>query len=645
MSDKDKTKLHFELLEPGGKLQWHKQDNYAYTLESTPGSLQLNATVTPKSLPVQMGVASPIDHFVWDELVHGKKFNRCDALTLWTSHVEFDLLLYGNNDNLEKLQCSYFCTPDVDAFSTHLAYLALFEQHDITETRPTVLTDSAFVLLKRAVHQLSESMSDLNSAFNNGMTLKELLDAQTWLRNQPHVAAVLEADNVHLLNQEPFLSLPQASKHKKVLANQTIVRALLQSDLAPLHHKLIDVLPQMLIWNRYTKCCSHAQASNGRKQSFQRQHAYALDHFRSRLQTIPIPNSFLEPAGKPITLSSDPESAANDLYRAVLERYAQVAGCCSPMQRNLLALASLVTDPDISVALVTGEPGTGKENLSKAIYYGTKLRQPPRGEAEAVFLQTTAGEIEAEVRAGTARMPGQFLKERIAQKMGWFGTMRAKGPVVFIDELNKASPEFLAGMLRPLEQGGSELNTDGKPKFILAASQHIEELAKKPPQDFWTRVSHQLRVIHPLSRVSEEDAERFLRSFYFSEWWNFVARLVANEREDGQDIVEAFIGKLNHGVLEESPLCSWVRDEFLNALVPLVSRDTLSVRGVRSMVSQMSARVSWYVRFQKPLGKGQLDAQMANEVARLVNTAVQDVMAILNPARATPAGMDDPKRR
>jgi hypothetical protein len=84
-----------------------------------------------------------------------------------------------------------------------------------------------------------------------------------------------------------------------------------------------------------------------------------------------------------------------------------------------------------------------------------------------------------------------------------------------------------------------------------------------------------------------------------------------------------------------------VKDAFENTLVPLVSRDTLSVRGARSILSQVFARLSWYVRYQKPLRNPAILDDIDNELARLVNSAVQDVMAILNPARATPAGMEE----
>ena len=200
-------------------------------------------------------------------------------------------------------------------------------------------------------------------------------------------------------------------------------------------------------------------------------------------------------------------------------------------------------------------------------------------------------------------------------------------------------------MLRPLEQGETELETKGEPKYILAASQHIDDLARKPPQDFWTRISHQLRVVHPLSRVSEKDGRAFLESFFYLEWWSSIEKMIRGyDDKRARDFVGVFLGTISAGELKPSGLCNRVRDEFLNTLVPLVSRDTLSVRGARSILSQVFARISWFVRFQDPLeDPTKLDPASQNEVAKLVNSAVQDVMAILNAARATPAGMETTK--
>ncbi len=400
-------------------------------------------------------------------------------------------------------------------------------------------------------------------------------------------------------------------------------------------------LPEIVVYNRYKR---------NEEKSFDRIHIFASDPFRERLQTIPLPTNFLQDKTQ-IYFDNNYRLAFERLYRAILSRYESVAGCGSAMQRNLLTLNSLLVDKSIKAALVTGEPGTGKENLCKAIYYGNKLARPELEKAEALFVETTAVDIQSEMTKSEIT-PREILRNKLKDCLAGENARKKKpnSPVIFIDELNKARPDFLAAMLRLLEQGERELGTKGHPVYILAASQHIDDLAQKPPQDFWTRITHQLRVVHPLSRVSDKDGEAFLRSLFYSQWWMLVKNMIKDYKDSEQSsLLKNFLGTVNRRKFLPSRLCEHVEVNFLNSLVPLVSRDTLSIRGARSILSQVFARLSWHGRFEKPIGGNndsahstQRDVEM-DKVARLVNSAIQDVMAILNAARSTPAGMEDKK--
>ncbi len=553
-----KKKLHFDYLSP---LRWNVFHEHKYKLEAKHKTLMLSA----QAKTTNMGKASTLDHFIWEEIVQKKSSKWCDCLTLWTEDLEFNLLVFGEDHTASRLRCAYFAAPEEEMCTIHLKFWGIIA--------------------------------------NGGEVRKK-----------------------HTLLQNLKFYIDQAKKNPRNIPQEG----------AKFVKKL---LPQIVVWNRY----SITRITRSQGVIFSRINAYTLDPFRHALQTMPVPTGFLEEQVTPFRYISNSQQAAQNLYRQVLQRYDTVAGCGSPMKRNLLTLASLLADPNIKVALVTGEPGTGKENLCKAIYYGNKVRRPANTTPEAVFLQTTAVEIQTAMKAVPPKTPTQFLKEKLNEQN--LTCSKANRPVLFIDELNKAEPAFLAAMLRPLEQGENELDVDGSPKFVLAASQHIDDLAKNPPQDFWTRVSHQLRVAHPLSRVSEDDGEAFLTSFFYSQWWLFLEPMVrGHETTSAKNFIEIFLGSVSRkGELNPSLLCKRVKDEFVNTLVPLVSRDTLSVRGARSMLSQVFARLSWFVRFEDPMGK-KLDTPTENTVARLVNSAVQDVMAILNPARGTPAGMDDTKQ-
>ena len=201
-------------------------------------------------------------------------------------------------------------------------------------------------------------------------------------------------------------------------------------------------------------------------------------------------------------------------------------------------------------------------------------------------------------------------------------------------------------MLRPLEQGETELETKGEPKYISGSQRAHDDLARKPPQDFCDSDKAINCASCIRSRVSvKKDGRAFLESFFYLEWWSSIEKMIRGyDDKRARDFVGVFLGTISAGELKPSGLCNRVRDQFLNTLVPLVSRDTLSVRGARSILSQVFARISWFVRFQDPLeDPTKLDPASQNEVAKLVNSAVQDVMAILNAARATPAGMETTK--
>ena len=173
---------------------------------------------------------------------------------------------------------------------------------------------------------------------------------------------------------------------------------------------VLKVLPQLVLWNRYK-----VPSVEAGKIAFIRTHSVALDPFRRELQTIPVPTDFLSDENNPLNFVDKPTEAPRQFYELILKRYAALAGCGSAMHRNLLTLASLLADTNIKVALVTGEPGTGKENLCKAIYYGNKLTQPPEHFPEAIFRQTTAVQIQSAMRRKKGgKAPSEFLRDELS---------------------------------------------------------------------------------------------------------------------------------------------------------------------------------------------------------------------------------------
>ena len=188
-----------------------------------------------------------------------------------------------------------------------------------------------------------------------------------------------------------------------------------------------------------------------------------------------------------------------------------------------------------------------------------------------------------------------------------------------------------------LENSKETLERDLKVRFIMAASDHLDRLAQDPPQDFWTRITNQMRVAHPLGRVSEEDAEAFLEAFFWFNWWKLTKDwLDPRDAEEKAAIANDLLG----GKLRDQPpgsfsLANLVCQEFVDTVTPIAIRDEISVRGVRSMMQQIFSSVIWSTRY------GLVPVRHADRgteaiTRRAVNHAIQDVLAILNASRSTP---------
>jgi hypothetical protein len=385
---------------------------------------------------------------------------------------------------------------------------------------------------------------------------------------------------------------------------------------------------------------------------FSRSSLVFRDSSRKLFLNVPVPSKpiFIDLDQAKSSLNHEPDSDMSQLLavRSLYNNFRETTECWvtavgSPMARNLESLSALLLDESQRVTLVTGLPGTGKEGYAKALHFATRLLGDSKS---AVFLTTTALDL--------SKSPGgpmQWFREQKAKIV----TRELRNITFFIDELNKVHKhEMFSELLRVLEDPNGEMDIPKEVRinFVLAASEHLDELTKRPsPQDFWTRISHQLRVVHPLAHVSEKDAQAFLRGYFLYEWCKLVYETVgANEKDGGNivggaaspmtlpnkskdDFIEMMFGRKDDGELAPSSLCESILHELIGTLVPLVTRDSLSVRGVRSMVGQVFARVLSHARYVSEQGDTP-DGRLA--LAIVINRAIQDVLAVLNAARGVP---------
>jgi hypothetical protein len=112
--------------------------------------------------------------------------------------------------------------------------------------------------------------------------------------------------------------------------------------------------------------------------------------------------------------------------------------------------------------------------------------------------------------------------------------------VVFVDEIHHPSAQSVReALLRPMEtsklhHAGTTYDCKGQLTFLFAASEPPEELRKRDPVDFWTRIEHTIKMSHPLD-LPTQHARRLALEQYFSLFWDLALnRLLKNSIYDAR---------------------------------------------------------------------------------------------------------------
>jgi transcriptional regulator with PAS, ATPase and Fis domain len=183
----------------------------------------------------------------------------------------------------------------------------------------------------------------------------------------------------------------------------------------------------------------------------------------------------------------------------------------SPVMERLLDLVEKVSDTTATV-LLTGETGTGKELVARAIHY-----QGPRSEASFVAQNCGAlpeGLLESEL-FGHRR--GAFTTA-VRDKRGLFEV--ADGGTIFLDEIAETTPGMQVRLLRVLESGeirplGSSESRRVDVRVIAATNRDLRGALENGT--FREDLFYRLNVVHihlPPLRERREDvpllAEHFL---------------------------------------------------------------------------------------------------------------------------------------
>ncbi|MEZ5362644.1 MAG: sigma-54 dependent transcriptional regulator [Bryobacterales bacterium] len=170
------------------------------------------------------------------------------------------------------------------------------------------------------------------------------------------------------------------------------------------------------------------------------------------------------------------EAENQRLLSALRERYsfANIVGRSEPMQ-EIFRLVSQVA-PSRSTVLITGESGSGKELIAKAIH-----AHSPR--ADKPFIPVNSGSIPVDLLESAlfGHVKGAFTGA-IASHKGFFEA--ANGGTLFLDEIATLTPETQAKLLRVLQERelmpvGSNEIIKVDVRIIAATHEKLEELIRQ----------------------------------------------------------------------------------------------------------------------------------------------------------------------
>lgn len=182
----------------------------------------------------------------------------------------------------------------------------------------------------------------------------------------------------------------------------------------------------------------------------------------------------------------------------------------SPGMRRLLEMIALVA-PSEATVLITGESGTGKSLVARAIHGNSRRRDKPLVEVNCAAIPETL--IESEL---FGHEKGAFTGAD-RQRRGRFSM--ADGGTIFLDEVGELPPSMQAKLLRVLQEGdiqrvGSDASIPVDVRVIAATNRDLQRMIAESffRQDLYYRLNVVTMDVPPL-RERIEDIPVFMNHF------------------------------------------------------------------------------------------------------------------------------------
>ncbi len=187
-----------------------------------------------------------------------------------------------------------------------------------------------------------------------------------------------------------------------------------------------------------------------------------------------------------------------------------IVGADHRMQKTFELIRAVA--PSRTTVLMTGESGTGKSLIARAIHHNSPRKDRP-------FVEISCGSIPETLLESElfGHVKGAFTGAH-ADKVGRF--LAADGGTIFLDEINSASPAMQLKLLRVLQERrfepvGSSETIEVDVRVVLASNQPLEDLVERGEfrQDLYYRVNVVQIELPPLrERVGDIPslAEHFL---------------------------------------------------------------------------------------------------------------------------------------